>query len=45
MKMRSDQIVRGIILLGLLLVPMIVPSEAGILGKEGDTRRTVSERH
>ena len=34
MKMRSDQIVRGIILVGLLLVPMIVSSEAGILGKE-----------
>jgi hypothetical protein len=33
MKMRSDQIVRGIILVGLLLVPMIVSSEAGILGK------------
>jgi hypothetical protein len=34
MKMRSDQIVRGIIVVGLLLVTMMVTSEAGLLGKE-----------
>lgn len=34
MKMRSDQVVRGTIVVGLLLVTMIVTSEAGLLGRE-----------
>lgn len=34
MKMRSDQIASGLVVVGLLLVTMIVTSEAGLLGKE-----------